>query len=501
MAARRLANPWTINEYPTNCERVLKWEDWTFTCQAFNSRGTYLACGTAEGHVVVWDFATLSPALVIHNLHRDYLNSLTWVSKTKGRVICTTSSDGTVKLFDLELRKVVRELKFGKGIEVNGASTHPKNPDFCLVCLSEDPDDSDGIPWPRLHDLGKNGKLKCRYLPNGPEGKNVEIATHKRCSGIVATFSKRGQCVFVGGQGGNVLVFSTEDSTLLSVVIPPSMRASARGWIVGLTLSRNGKVLLVDSGGKTIAVYDVARDEARPEQQQSQSQQSSGSSSNTTTSTFNKTTSLPADVTLEMVQDAMRWRVGKILRFKRFLEDVVGNTKWADVTTSWSEFVLAASSTKDVHELFVWDVSGSLVAVLKDSENASGHVRGAAWHPWRPIVTTITGSGDVCLWTNKGEKNWVAFAPGFQEIEENVVYQEKPDEFDPERLEKELKLPTTTTTTGDGGGGGNSLEAINIVEPDPGIFSEDEEADEMFTQNKGYFISSSLPIEVKLNNM
>lgn len=102
---------------------------------------------------------------------------------------------------------------------------------------------------------------------------------------------------------------------------------------------------------------------------------------------------------------------------------------------------------------------------------------------------------------HKGEKNWAAFAPGFHEIEENVIYQEKPDEFDPATLEREAKAAMAMAGSGGGAVGVVASDAhpVNVVEPDIAIFSEDEEVEgDRFTQNTGYFISPSLPIEVKL---
>ena len=55
---------------------------------------------------------------------------------------------------------------------------------------------------------------------------------------------------------------------------------------------------------------------------------------------------------------------------------------------------------------------------------------GEQWHPTRPVIATVATSGDIHLWQTSSPDNWAAFAPGFEELEENVEYDEREDEFD-----------------------------------------------------------------------
>ena len=52
------------------------------------------------------------------------------------------------------------------------------------------------------------------------------------------------------------------------------------------------------------------------------------------------------------------------------------------------------------------------------------------WHPTRPVVASVGNSGDIHIWQTSSPDNWAAFAPGFEELEENVEYDEREDEFD-----------------------------------------------------------------------
>ena len=51
-----------------------------------------------------------------------------------------------------------------------------------------------------------------------------------------------------------------------------------------------------------------------------------------------------------------------------------------------------------------------------------------SWHPFRTFSCACTVHGPMQIWGT--DINWAAFAPEFEEIEENEEYVEKEDEFD-----------------------------------------------------------------------
>lgn len=52
------------------------------------------------------------------------------------------------------------------------------------------------------------------------------------------------------------------------------------------------------------------------------------------------------------------------------------------------------------------------------------------WHPTRPIIASVANSGDIHVWSTVAPDKWASFAAGFEELEENVDYDEREDEFD-----------------------------------------------------------------------
>lgn len=109
-------------------------------------------------------------------------------------------------------------------------------------------------------------------------------------------------------------------------------------------------------------------------------------------------------------------------------QDVVNRLSWNHVTFSATgEYV--AASTYNNHELYVWERGhGSLVCMLKDPKEEQGVIE---WHPSRTLLAACgLETGRIYIWSVISPQKWSALAPDFAEVEENVEYVEREDEFD-----------------------------------------------------------------------
>lgn len=46
------------------------------------------------------------------------------------------------------------------------------------------------------------------------------------------------------------------------------------------------------------------------------------------------------------------------------------------------------------------------------------------------MIASVTSAGEINIWQTNPAEQWSAFAPGFEELEENREYLEREDEFD-----------------------------------------------------------------------
>lgn len=111
------------------------------------------------------------------------------------------------------------------------------------------------------------------------------------------------------------------------------------------------------------------------------------------------------------------------------LFDAVNRWPWSMVGFSQDgELVWGSFREPGRHLVYLWDAhTGSMVRIL---EGPREELITMAWNPRRPALVTAGSMGTLFHWIPDYPVKWAALVPGLEDIEENVVYQEREDEFD-----------------------------------------------------------------------
>lgn len=248
---------------------------------------------------------------------------------------------------------------------------------------------------PVLVDISSPKPIK-RILPSAPlrpqatNGEEIDPAViakqaaqdakHSTC---VTIFTAFGNHIIAGTSKGWINIIETETCTTIH-----SMRL-CNGVVILLRLASNGRDLLVNSSDRVI------RTVLMPDLSQ-----------------------LGIDLEPSNIK----------LQVEHKFQDVVNRLSWNHVTfSSTGEFVSATTFMNP--DVYVWERGhGSLVKILEGPREELGVVE---WHPSRPLVVACgLESGCVYTWSIISPQKWSALAPDFGEVEENVEYVEREDEFD-----------------------------------------------------------------------
>lgn len=224
-----------------------------------------------------------------------------------------------------------------------------------------------------------------------------------------ALFHPSGAYIIAGTTRGDVLTFSfTEGARLVS-------RSSISGSsaIREMAVDRSGRNLVVNSSDRCIRVVAIEIT-AKP--------------------AFGQLTTL-ARCSQPFAYTPLHQASVQMHVVHRF-QDLVNRTPWHGIGFSGDgEYVYAGAAHQAAHNVYVWDRgAGALDKIL---EGLREPLIDADWHPTRPLLLSVSLSGSINIWFTPNAENWSAYAPGFEELEENIEYQEGEDEFD---LEDEDEL-------------------------------------------------------------
>ncbi|KAF3398437.1 Set1 complex component swd1 [Penicillium rolfsii] len=376
-----LVDPFVLaQDYPDTLTEKLR--SGHATCLRFNHTGDYLASGRVDGTVVIFDIETNGVARKLQG-HTRQIQSLSW--SRDGRYLLTSSQDWKCILWDLKDGSRVRTVRFEAPVYI--AELHPFNHLLFVASLFED--------QPVLVDISSPKPIK-RILPSAPlrpqptNGEEVDPAVaakqaaqdakHSTC---VTIFTAFGNHIIGGTSKGWINIIETETCTTIH-----SMRL-CNGVVILARLANNGRDLLVNSSDRVI-----------------------------------RTVLMPdlSQLGIDFEPSAIK------LQVEHKFQDVVNRLSWNHVTfSSTGEFVTATTFMNP--DIYVWERShGSLVKILEGPREELGVVE---WHPSRPMVVACgLESGCIYIWSIISPQKWSALAPDFGEVEENVEYVEREDEFD-----------------------------------------------------------------------
>ncbi|KAF8481355.1 WD40-repeat-containing domain protein [Gautieria morchelliformis] len=211
-----------------------------------------------------------------------------------------------------------------------------------------------------------------------------------------AAFHPTGRLIFAGTSLGYVLVFSTRTKRMIA-----RHRVNGALSMKQLKLSHCGRFLLTNSTDRVIRHFEV------PAYQ-------------------------PPSAESEAASEYIEQDIEPLYKFA----DPVDKVSWNGIGYSAdSEWVIAGAADAAKHKIYVWDLSqeGVLHETLEGGREALVDVE---WHPNKPAMASTTSRGNILIWHCPTLEKWSAFAGDFEELDENVEYVEKEDEFDIEDEEQ-----------------------------------------------------------------
>lgn len=345
------------------------------TCVKFNRKGDYLASGLADGNIVIIDVDTNSVILILRG-HVRAITSLCW--SEDGRYLLSSSRDFKVDLWDLKQGSAIRTVVFDSPIW--GSTMFPDDIFKFTASLFE----NDAA----IVDMSEKDNAKIVKLSTKPVMANSEVnssgseereGSHrkrrlKRHQTLVCTLSKDGKYIITGTSRGWINVIDRANvKTLRSFKVCDSN-------IKGIEISVTGSRMIVNAGDKTLRQYLVA----------------------------------PSWESIQLQQK---------------YQDVVNKIQYNGVKFSYDSEYLCASTLGSTHDIYIWEAKmGSLVKILEGSKE---ELISVDWN-YRRCCIAATGmdSGTIYLWSVVYPQKWSNLAPDFEEIEENIDYEEKEDEFD-----------------------------------------------------------------------
>ncbi|KAF7301216.1 WD-REPEATS-REGION domain-containing protein [Mycena indigotica] len=338
----------------------------------FDPSGRYVATGRIDGSAAIWDLETRS-AIRILDGHVKAVSSLDW--SRHSRFVLTTSKDWNVIIWDLANRCIPAQrhstLRFDA--PVVSASFHPRNSQIILALLTTG--EAFIVDQRKAH---RSRVELCEMLDESDEEAGGSSA-RVRSAITIARFDPSGKHVYMGTTNGQILVFNTRTKTMVA-----RYKITGAGALKGLEFTQNGRYLVSNSADRTLRQFTVP---VHP---------------------------IPAPDSQFIDQE-----LEPMHRFN----DPINKTAWHAMSYSPDGEWLAGGKPTESFCCFFDDSNGA----LDGGREPLMHLH---WHPSKSAIASTTNHGNILIWHRPHPERWGAFAGGFEELDENVEYQEREDEFD-----------------------------------------------------------------------
>ncbi|BGP08186.1 chromatin binding protein [Rhodotorula toruloides] len=392
-----LLNPFTTS-FPENFDSSV---DVAGLCARFNPRGLfaghYLAVGRLDGVVIVLDFETKCIVRWLEG-HVKAVTTVCWSSNS--RYLLTASRDWNAIIWDLsasaadtvegERRHTVRF-----DAPITSADLHPRNSKMLVVTLH-------GQTQPVFVDLREGGgRWELEPPPDEEEVQEEEDDEDMEIIREVATFARfnpRGDLIYVGTSRGNIHIWDVYTKEWLwteYIGVPAPVKQ--------LAFNKTGSSIILNSNDRCIRLIALSPDPPEPPSDEEEAAEFE----------------LPPPRPL---------RIPYFEVVHRF-QDLVNRTPWNGCGfSSDGEYIIGGAGHKAAHNIYIWDrETGTLVKILEGPKDPCEDLD---WHPSRPLIASVSSLGMIHTWVTPIVENWSAYAPGFEELDENREYEEREDEFD-----------------------------------------------------------------------
>jgi COMPASS component SWD1 len=363
---------------------------------SFNRLGSLLACGTVDGSLLIYDFECRQLCLALSGVHSGRILTVQWCKN--GQSIMSAGSDGIISLVDL--RSFKRNFALATSSLVRNLMISTS--DTALLSFY----DREPLIFhiPHAEKLGVSS-LECAVpidqipcftlsLSDFQEKDKENDGSRRENLLSAAIFTQDSKQILGGSNRGIISLYLTPSFT--SSTIPSSSALSAlrlfavgRSGILGLSWSRDGAFLLINSNDRYIRLFSANQFICNDEDSSS---------------------------------PILIHSMGEF-------HDAVNRVQWRKCCLSSNgEYVIGFTGEKSSYRVYIWNRDGG--QLTKMLEGSGEGVLDAQFHPDRNLFTVANTGGIVQVWLKSYSDSWSAFAPDFVELADNEEYCEREDEFD-----------------------------------------------------------------------